>query len=94
MSCAIKSTHKLFFMFVIALKNVVAMADILLNSKVHYHIIPAPTFEATSKISVLPTGDQSRPLTHDEMIVREFHARDELESENAIRLQAVIASSF
>lgn len=64
--------------------------------KVHYHIIPAPTFEATSKISVLPASDETRktPLTHAEMFRKEFEARGELVEEEALELVQRIRSKL
>ncbi|KAL5482606.1 hypothetical protein ACEPAI_9200 [Sanghuangporus weigelae] len=63
---------------------------------VHYHIIPAPTFQATSKISVLPTSQETgkAPLTHNEMHRKEFEARDQLEHEDAVELVQRIKSKL
>ena len=60
----------------------------MLGFKVHYHIIPAPTFDATSKISVLPASQETMkvPLSYNEMHRREFEARDQLDHEDAVEL--------
>lgn len=56
--------------------------------KVHYHIIPAPTFDATSKISVLPSSEERKklPLSHKEMHWKEFEARSELDENDALEI--------
>ncbi|KAH8114593.1 HIT-like protein [Phellopilus nigrolimitatus] len=63
---------------------------------VHYHIIPAPTFDATSKISALPSseGNHSRPLSRNEMHRKEFEAREELDDEDAKALVQKIAAKL
>ncbi|KDQ62201.1 hypothetical protein JAAARDRAFT_30102 [Jaapia argillacea MUCL 33604] len=50
---------------------------------VHYHIIPAPTFESTAKISPYPSLKHGRqaPLSRSEMHRMEFEAREELDQE-------------
>lgn len=65
--------------------------------QVHYHIIPAPTREATSKISVLPvvpTASHGHVPTHEEMVQKEFEARQELQDDDAKSLQELIAAKL
>jgi len=61
---------------------------------VHYHIIPAPTFAATSKISVLPSANPATTLTPEEMLRREFEARNILNEEDAKHLVQIITSKL
>lgn len=63
-------------------------AVLIVFIEVHYHIIPAPTFVATSKISAIPSSEDRRksPLTLKEMHWKEFEARSELDEEDALEL--------
>ncbi|EJC97969.1 HIT-like protein [Fomitiporia mediterranea MF3/22] len=63
---------------------------------VHYHIVPAPTFDATSKISVLPTTEETRkyPLSYRDMHRMEFEARGRLEEDDALELVQRIKSKL
>ncbi|KLO05932.1 HIT-like protein [Schizopora paradoxa] len=61
---------------------------------VHYHVIPAPTFEATSKVSVLPASDPAYTPTPEEMLRKEFQARRILNEEDARNLVQIISSKL
>lgn len=62
---------------------------------VHYHIIPAPTFEATSKISVLPSARAAATApTPQEMFNKEFEARNILNEDEAKQLVQIISAKL
>ncbi|KAK0244029.1 HIT-like protein [Armillaria nabsnona] len=58
---------------------------------VHYHIIPAPTFSATSK-----TSDTIRdpPLTRHQMHQMEFESREELDDDDATSLLQLLRAKL
>jgi len=62
-----------------------ASGGVLIVSQVHYHIIPAPIFESSTK----ETGTQdglSRPQTMMEMHKSEFESREEVDDTEARNL--------
>lgn len=65
------------------------------SPKVHYHIIPAPTFTSSTKISVLPASEEAKtPLTKREMHRKEFEAREELDDDAATELVKKITAKL
>jgi len=62
---------------------------------VHYHIIPAPIFSSSTKISVLPASEEAKsPLTKSEMHRKEFEAREELDDDAATELVKKITAKL
>ncbi|KAH7910838.1 HIT-like protein [Hygrophoropsis aurantiaca] len=58
---------------------------------VHYHIIPAPSFNSPARKS---TVDSRTPLTRREMHQREFESRDELDDEEGQELAKKIRAKL
>ena len=91
MSSVIRNMLKRSLTYVSTDKCSVFLFGLMLNSQVHYHIIPAPKFNETAPQAL--TADRvTLALTQKEMHKKEFEARNELDEDDARTLLTQIRS--
>lgn len=66
--------------------------------QVHYHVVPAPTFESSSGVDSESTdgvpGDNKTSTIYQEMLQNEFNARKEIDRQDAEILVTQIRARF
>ncbi|KAG1764561.1 HIT-like protein [Suillus occidentalis] len=62
---------------------------------VHYHIIPAPTFDSNAGVGPLEKAKENEiPLSRREMHQREFESREELDEDEGMNLAVRVRASL